>query len=163
LFIFSSYYQLCLYDCTIFYEKNELKCSVPQVVQINMTMVTNRIRDYVGPIVEKLTIWYNIHYADNTFIQEEWEKEQEDCIADCYQNMTPAQQSELLYFYSIDDIIQQSIKRFGKPFYILDYQIVTTNPNYVSLQHIGFTSSLLEQLLWSEIQSHVYFITHSNT
>jgi hypothetical protein len=127
-----------------------------------MTTIVNRIRDYIQPIVQHLTVWYKQNNMD-VEIDDKWEKEQIRQIEICCETMTRTQQSELLYFYSIDEIIHQSTKRYGKPFYMIDYEIIKKKPQFISLCHEGFTCALIEQLLWTELQEHIYFITHSNT
>ena len=127
-----------------------------------MTTIVNHIRDYIQPIVQHLTDWYKQNNMDEE-IDDKWEKEQIRQIEICCETMTRAQQSELLYFYSIDDIIHQSTKRYGKPFYMIDYEIIKKKPQFISLCHEGFTCSLIEQILWTELQEHIYFITHSNS
>jgi hypothetical protein len=129
-----------------------------------MTYLENRIQDYISPIVEHLTSWYNDNNDNKDCIdfEDKWEKEQFKLLETCSERMTSQQQSELLYFYSIDEIIKQSTSRYGRPFYLIDSDIIKNNPAFVSFHHIGFTTSLIEQLLWTELQVHVHFIIHSN-
>ena len=130
--------------------------------------ISNQIHHYLTPIVTHLTGWFEQHkYIKNnpekiTEFKAKWENEQTLQLEKCCARMTHEQQSELLYFYRINDIIAQSTKRFGRPFYMRDADIVKSTPSFVNVCHEGFTSSLIEQLLWTELQDHIYFIEHSN-
>ena len=124
--------------------------------------ITNRISEYLNAIVKKVTIWYKEHKDDEDFTKN-WESVQVHIVEEFADQLTPQQQSELLYFYSIDDIIKSSMKRYGEPFYIMDYQVSMKNDQFKSIAHEGFSLALIEQLLWVELQPHIYFILHSNT
>jgi len=130
--------------------------------------IYNQIHTYLTPIVTHLTGWF----AEHKYIKynpekiEEfnatWENEQLLQLEKCCLSMTPEQQSELLYFYPINGIIAQSMKRFGRPFYMMDADIIKRKPSLLKVCHEEFTNSLIEQLLWTELQDHIYFIEHSN-
>ena len=122
-----------------------------------MTLVTNHISTYLHILVNKLTIWYDTHDHSN---KEEWEYEQERVIEDVVSDMSQNQLSELLFFYSMNDIIKESTKRYGKPFFLI------YNPEhidtYISFAHHQFTELLVQQLLWTELQKQLPFIIHKN-
>ena len=130
--------------------------------------ISNHIHEYLTPVVTHLTGWFEQHkYIKNVpeniaEFNAKWENEQTLQLEKTCRGMNREQQSELLYFYSINDIIKQSTKRFGRPFYMMDSDIVRSTPSFVKVCHEGFTSSLIEQLLWTELQQHIYFIEHSN-
>ena len=124
--------------------------------------ITNRISEYLNAIVQTATKWYHEHKKDEDFTKK-WVSVQVHIVEEFADQLTLQQQSELLYFYSIDEIVQSSIKRYGEPFYIMDYQVSMKNDHFKSIAHEGFTLGLIEQLLWTELQAHIYFIEHSNT
>jgi hypothetical protein len=124
--------------------------------------ITNRISEYLNAIVQTASKWYHEHKTDED-VTKKWISEQVHIVEEFADQLTSQQQSELLYFYSIDEIVKSSIKRYGEPFYIMDYQVSMKNDHFKSIAHEGFTLGLIEQLLWTELQAHIYFIEHSNT
>ena len=130
--------------------------------------ITYRISEYLNVIVQTATKWYHEHKDEKDEKDEEdftkkWLSVQVHIVEEFADQLTQQQQSELLYFYSIDEIVKSSITRYGEPFYIMDYQVSMKNDHFKSIAHEGFTLGLIEQLLWTELQPHIYFIVHSNT
>ena len=109
-----------------------------------MTLVTNHMNEYITIIVQKLTVWYEEHMN-----QYEWENEKERVIEDLVSRLSQTQLSELLFFYSINDIIKESTKRYGKPFFLI-YNKNKLN-TYVQFSHHEFTELVVQQLLWTEL------------
>ena len=97
-------------------------------------MFSNRTEEYQS-VLEKSIIERMKHHCEQDAFQDEMLL----IIRQFTQNLSDQTISELLYFHSIQDIINDSITRYSEPFYI------KRNPN-------SFTKDLVEELFISKLE-----------